>query len=215
MRILTWNTQGSRALEKAQEMELLIDYWVKNNDPIVIICLQEVAVGEDKIRPLLEAKGFECTVYREGWNDTGRMQMIAIDQNLTIDVSGRLDDMNLSIDEKTLNVRIPMYCEIDLKGKHGIVYNYHAESPASLARANMLRKVSGSVAQQVEEYNFAVLAGDLNTNDMDEMRSVFPGFEGMHHRYDYIMAAGMDLTNGKHSDWTTSDHRPVSVRMLI
>lgn len=214
MRILTWNTQGSRAPEKAEEMELLIDHWVRNNDPIVIICLQEVAVDKDTIKLLLEAKGFECKDYREGWNN-GRSQMIATGPQVNVLDTGRLRNLNLSEDERVLNVRIPMYCEIDLKGKHGIVYNYHAESPASLARASMLRKVSGSVARQMDDYDFVVFAGDLNTNDMDEMRLVFPGFEGMRNRYDYIMAAGMDLTNGIRSDWTRSDHVPVSVRMVI
>lgn len=214
MRILTWNTQGSRAPEKAQEMELLIDHWVRNNDPIVIICLQEVAVEKDKIETSLKAKEFECTVYREGWNN-GRRQIIATGPQVNVLDKGRLRNLNLSEDERVLNVRIPMYCEIDLKGKHGIVYNYHAESPASLARASMLQKVSGSVARQMDDYDFAVFAGDLNTYDTNEMRRLFPGFEGIRHRYDYIMAAGMDLTDGIRSDRTRSDHVPVSVRMVI
>ena len=217
MRILTWNTQGSRDSAKAEEMEALIDYWVENKDAIVIICLQEVAAADDTIQPLLEAKRFECISFKEGWNDTGRAQMIAIAQDSGISVlgSGRVNSMNLTADEKGQNVRIPMYCEIGLEGKRGIVYNYHAESPSSLARRSMLRKVGGHVSQQSGGYDFTAAAGDFNTNDVSEIRSVFSEFDAMHHRYDYFITKGVTLSDGRHSEWTTSDHRPVSASMAI
>lgn len=215
MRILTWNARGSRDAKKSAELRRVLQYW-EFKDPIEIVCLQEVAVTQDRFEPFLQGLGFTCQTYREGWNDTGSNQMIAVrsDVGIKIDGWGRLRDV-----EVFDNVRIPMYCEITIGDTKGIVFNYHAEAYSVCAGGAtwaMLEAVNDGIREYwaTGKYEFVILAGDLNVNSINAVQRLF-GLRGYYNRLDYILGSGIKVQDAQHHLYSSSDHMPMAAHLTF
>lgn len=217
MRILTWNARGSKDPKKKNELKSVLEYWELRGDPIVIICLQEVAVQGDTLALILEEKGFVWETCKEGWNGAGKNQMIAVKSGTGIVTGdwGRLSNVKVFD-----NVRIPMFCEIAFGETKGIIFNYHAEAYNICAGGltwMMLDAVNEGIRSRcrTKSYDFVVLAGDLNVEDeISGVQRLF-GLLGYYNKLDYILSKGIKVKDAQYHTYSTSDHQPLSAELVF
>ncbi|WP_122643951.1 endonuclease/exonuclease/phosphatase family protein [Luxibacter massiliensis] len=205
MRILTWNTKGSSSPYKAAELINIIDYWNGKGDEVGIICLQELSVGNCSIQPVLQARGYNCYWAREGLNGSGSIQMIAV--NGGVQEGSGIIELPVCEDIRGFKLRFPMYLICQNNNKRGLIVTYHA--PLFHTTYIMLQELGKVLKALREEYNFIILAGDLNV-DYSFFNNTTSYF---YHRLDHIISWGIGLSNGLHSDETCSDHAPVSAHI--
>lgn len=210
MRILTWNTCGSCDACKAEELENILDYWIEKKDEVSIICLQELSVDGDTISSLLEERDYSCACFREGSDETGRDQLIAIKGLESSECE--ILDLPRDEDEKAWHVRLPMYLvcnQQEQADEKMIIITYHA--PLEGWNRDMMCKLVHEIGTiRNEDPNCAVLlAGDLNISNafFDSATSTWE------HGLDYIVSWGIELSNGENNADSNSDHLPLSAHI--
>lgn len=207
MRILTWNCRGSSAQCKKEELVDILNYWKNNNDPVEIICLQELSVTNCTIVPELNAQGYQCFIKREGYNKSGSNQLIAVSAGFAANknLGSGIIDLHLDQDDKALNIRLPMYVKWSENGESGLIITYHA--PLFHRTLTMLERLNEEIEDHlIDQYSAIYLAGDLNT-DNPPLTGFTTGFSN---HLDYILAWNGNITDGVHSESSCSDHLPIS-----
>lgn len=207
MRILTWNTRGSCSSEKMEELVGILNYWENKNDPVEIICLQELSVNKCTIVHGLNRMGYQCFEEREGYNNSGDNQLIAVSPAFAANKNWNSKIIDLPLDEsdKALKLRLPMGVDwSDNRGK-GLIITYHA--PRFNRTCSILQELNCKINSEFSQiYTTIYLAGDLNLED-----TPFTRFTTRYsHKLDHILAWNGHLKDGRHSERSNSDHLPIS-----
>ena len=150
MRILSWNVCGDNsdtAQFKMNELVRIINYWDEKEDPIVVICLQEIAAN-GLSKKILEERGFIVFVQGEQGGQK-RNSLIAVRNIYSIN--------KIEYDTKRYGEdRVPLIVRAD---NNCMIATYHApvDKPCS-QRDECLRVLE----EELKQYEHVIVAGDLN-----------------------------------------------------
>lgn len=220
MRILSWNAQGDVGTycnEKVQELKKVMEYWEKNGDPIVIICLQEVNGEKGALSNYLQQEGWDVRYIAEGANGYGRDQVIAAAPKLTIQKTGVVD-LSPFEDPKTiasLPCRVPFYAAIDVP-HCGQIYVATWHATLGSCQEDDIRGFStyATDLHKGDPSEKIIIAADLNYRiGALNVPGMFPDYKGWSHGLDHIIAVNIGLLDGQNSTGVHSDHEMISARL--
>lgn len=220
MRILTWNAHGDvggSSLQKVTELTAVMNYWVApgvRNDPIVIICLQEVNGQTGALSGYLNSLGWDVRWCDERVQGGGYDHVIAVHPDLSIQNAGVIDLSSFQDEEIIASspCRAPFFADVLIPGI-GLVKVATWHATLGSCKEDDIGGLSKYVAglQNTRSGENIIIAADLNYDIGDFNESgLFPGYTGWSHHLDHIISRTVNLTDGYSSE-SSSDHEMVSV----
>lgn len=224
MRVLTWNARGDRpeehggsgtAEKKAAELVSVLDYWEQMGDPVVVVCLQELARSQSALRGLLTGRGWTVGTAPENADGGGRAQAIAASPALRVN---RFATVRLPVSETIPSSpsRFPYRADLTLgaNGRSFTVVTWHA----TLGTLKMEHIVGLSEYVSGREFSGKgiIVAADFNCHmDILNQSGLFRGFKGFSTGLDHIIAKGITLSDGRNSWGKNSDHSMTSAHFEL
>lgn len=223
MRILSWNAHGdfeSGADSKLAELQEIMNCW-EEEDPIEIICLQEISAEGILKRYLEFTMEWDILVHSEQANGMGRYNLIAVRKRsgtLNKDACGILNLIDYHDPNGITNSpsRAPLYAAIEINEKPLFVITWHATLGSRQIEdfVNLSRILDGTLESPIQPYleeNIPVIIGADFNQEYDVMNGAYyREFSGHSHHLDHILGRGIEITNGMHSPQSNSDHMPLS-----
>ena len=219
MRILTWTVQGDCGEgvgdERLNELNKIIEYWDKqeNYDPVTIICLQEVNGKEGALTKALLANEWVCYSVHEQVNGGGRYSVIAVRPGYDIKADSNqgeiinLEDFRDPQGITSRPVRNPIVLPIEVEGQTVYIITWHATLGSR--QIEDFVGLSNWIDAEISDEP-VIIAADLNQTEDVLSGPYYNGFGGVSHHLDHILGRNIVVSNGEHSNYSSSDHLPIS-----